>query len=333
MLYLALLVMITLFFLTSLKKGTRRGLIKKEIDHDRLKKEYEKAAQENARLKKDNAGLEKSVEETIALYDITKDMRKILDEDRIFNLFKERVKAFFKIDDCRFLRVDSDVGMPLDQTVIPLITENENEPMGYLVAKGIQEKDKEKFKILAQQFISGIWGAFLFKKVQKLAVIDSLTQTFNRRYFLERFQEEASRCQKFKLKFSFAMADIDHFKEINDRFGHLVGDAVLKEIAKVFKENIREIDFMGRYGGEELSVVLTETDKEQGRYACERIRHAIESKPFRVYDEELRVTVSIGLSTFPYDAKNAEALIEKADEALYQAKELGRNRVCIYTTK
>ena len=124
------------------------------------------------------------------------------------------------------------------------------------------------------------------------------------------------------------MVDIDHFKDYNDRYGHLVGDAILREVSKTIKDNTRQIDLTGRYGGEEFSIILTETDKEQARFAAQRIREAVESKPIRVYDEDLKVTISIGISTYPLDAKNMQALIDKADSALYKAKQTGRNKVC-----
>jgi len=162
-----------------------------------------------------------------------------------------------------------------------------------------------------------------------LAITDSLTGVSSRRYLMERFSEEIERSRKFKYNFSFLMVDIDHFKDYNDRYGHLVGDAILREVSKSIKENIRQIDLVGRYGGEEFSVILTETDKEGARLAAERIRQAIENKHIRIYDEDLRVTISIGVSIFPDDAYEARQLIEKADQALYQAKQAGRNRVWI----
>lgn len=327
MLYLGSLVLVTFIFLMFVRSRFLRSVREKELALLRLKEEYEKVSRECEKLKRDNTDLEKSVEATIALYDMTKDIRKILDEDLIFKLFKERISTFLKLEDCLFLKSEPAVASD-EQTVLPVVLENE--PMGYLVVRGLAEQDREKFHILAQQFVSGVKGAFLFKKVQELTVVDSLTQTFNRRYFMERFQEEVSRCQRFKLKLSFVMADIDHFKEINDKYGHLAGDAILREVTGVLKENIREIDFMGRFGGEELSIVFTETDTVDTRYACERIRKAIESRSFRVYDEDLKVTLSLGLSTFPSHAQEAGTIIEKADEALYEAKEQGRNRVCVY---
>ena len=126
------------------------------------------------------------------------------------------------------------------------------------------------------------------------------------------------------------MLDIDHFKEYNDKYGHLVGDAILKEVAGTIKESIRQVDSVGRYGGEEFLIILTETDKNGARFAAERIRQAVESKRIKVYDEDLKATVSIGIATFPEDAEETQALIEKADKSLYRAKQTGRNRICVH---
>jgi diguanylate cyclase (GGDEF)-like protein len=196
------------------------------------------------------------------------------------------------------------------------------------VASDVAALDTEKFYILAQQFLVGVKRAILYKKIQELAITDSLTQVFSRRYFLERFAEELERSKKFRFKFSFLMLDIDRFKDYNDRLGHLVGDAILKEIARLVKENIRQVDFMGRYGGEELCAVLTETGREEALAAAERIRLAVASGKIRAYDEELQATISIGVATFPDDSLDAKEIIERADKALYRAKEAGRNMVC-----
>jgi diguanylate cyclase (GGDEF)-like protein len=200
--------------------------------------------------------------------------------------------------------------------------------IGYLAARNVKEEDKDKFNILAQQFLVGMKRSLLYKRVQELAITDSLTQLFSRRYFLERFEEELKRSKKFKLMLSFLMIDIDRFKEFNDRYGHLVGDAILREVSRTIKENTRQVDFMGRYGGEELSIVLTDTDKKQAYFAAERIRAAVESELMHVYDEDLKATISIGISSFPDDALEVKTLIEKADKALYLAKQQGRNRIC-----
>ena len=126
------------------------------------------------------------------------------------------------------------------------------------------------------------------------------------------------------------MVDIDYFKECNDRYGHLVGDAVLREVATVIKDNTRQIDIVGRYGGEEFSIILSETSKEGALNASERILKSVEGEKIKAYDEELNLTISIGISSFPQDAKVTQELIDKSDWSLYRAKETGRNRICVY---
>jgi diguanylate cyclase (GGDEF)-like protein len=201
------------------------------------------------------------------------------------------------------------------------------------VAAKIKPEDSEKFQILSQQFLLGIKRAILYQKVQALSITDGLTGVFSRRYCLERFREEVERSKKFKHNFSFLMIDVDYFKNYNDKYGHLVGDAILREVAATIKENIRQIDLLGRYGGEEFILVLTETGSEQSKFVAERIRKAVEEKQIKVYDENLGITISIGVATFPKDAEVPQAIIEKADQALYCAKEAGRNRVCLYPAK
>ena len=126
------------------------------------------------------------------------------------------------------------------------------------------------------------------------------------------------------------MVDIDRFKEYNDRYGHLVGDVLLKEVAKTIKESLRQIDLVGRYGGEEFIIILTETDQEGSIFAAERIRKSVQDKSIRAYDEVLKVTISIGISSYPKHGRDGNGLVEKADHALYRAKETGRNRIYVY---
>ncbi|MBU2258515.1 MAG: GGDEF domain-containing protein, partial [Candidatus Omnitrophica bacterium] len=146
----------------------------------------------------------------------------------------------------------------------------------------------------------------------------------------ERFVEEINRSRKFDYSLAFLMIDIDYFKDLNDRYGHLVGDVILKEVSRIIKDNIRQIDILGRYGGEEFCLALPETEKEEARFAAERIREAIEDALIRAYDEDLRITLSVGIAVFPGDAQDTDALIDRADQALYKAKQSGRNKVCIH---
>ena len=126
------------------------------------------------------------------------------------------------------------------------------------------------------------------------------------------------------------MIDADLFKMINDRHGHLAGDQVLKEISSIIQENVREIDIVGRFGGEEFCVVLPDTDLEGARVVAQRIRRSAEKRVIKAYDSALRVTLSIGLASYPSDCKLLEELIDKADWALYRAKSQGRNCVVAF---
>jgi diguanylate cyclase (GGDEF)-like protein len=126
------------------------------------------------------------------------------------------------------------------------------------------------------------------------------------------------------------MVDIDHFKKCNDRYGHLVGDVVLKEIAGIMKKNLREIDIIGRYGGEEFSIMLPDTSKEGAIIVGERLRRAVEGCRITAYDETINTTISIGITAFPDDTDEISQLIDKADQMLYKAKEEGRNRLMVY---
>ena len=326
MLCIISLLIVTIFIILTANKLFFGLFVKEKVELLKLDNSFERLLNNDEELKTQNKILEKSVQETIALYDITKDICRTLDEKEMFAIFLDRMSKYIKVDSCKFIKSEEDLKSYEHDMVLPLSIDKIK--IGYLAARNVKEEDKEKFNILAQQFLVGMKRSLLYQKVQELAITDGLTQLFSRRYFLERFEEELKRSKKFKLVLSFLMIDIDRFKEFNDHYGHLVGDAILREVSKTIKENTRQVDFMGRYGGEELSVVLTDTDKKQARFAAERIRAAVESELIHVYDEDLKATISIGISSFPDDALEVKTLIEKADKALYQAKQQGRNRVC-----
>lgn len=212
--------------------------------------------------------------------------------------------------------------------LIPLLSENKM--IGILTIEDLPHVDLERFSILAVQFALEIKRALLYEIVEELAITDSLTGLYVRRYFFERLSEESNRSKKYKFKFAFLMIDIDNFKNANDTYGHLVGDIILKDVGRLMKESVREIDLVARYGGEEFSLVLPETGKEDARLVGERIRKKIEECIFRAYDEKLKVTVSIGISVYPDDSIDLKSLIEKADRALYVGKKAGKNVVCAY---
>jgi len=217
--------------------------------------------------------------------------------------------------------VETFIGMPLL---------SENRIVGILALENLAREYLEKFAILSIQFSLEIRKVLLYETVERLAITDSVTGLYVRRYFSERFSEELERSKRYKFTFAFLMIDIDGFKNCNDTYGHLVGDVVLRDIAHLIKENLREIDIVSRYGGEEFAVLLPETGLEGARLAAERLRKRIEDNLFIAYDEKLRLTISIGMALYPKDSGEEKTLIEKADLALYEAKGLGKNVVCEY---
>ncbi len=327
MLTIIILLLLTMVSSFLFNKFFSLNLASRKKQYEKIRNEYDRLSQESGELTANNISLKNELEGIVALYDITKEICKSLDETRVFELFKGQIDRYVKVRDCKFLDKDADLAAYSDYIIVPLEIDKAN--AGYLVAGGVEESQKDKFNILAQQFVLGIKRAILYHRVQELAITDSLTGALSRRHWLERFNQELERSKKFKYQFSFLMVDIDHFKTFNDRYGHLVGDAILRGISERIKENIRQVDLIGRYGGEEFSVILTETDKEGALLAAERIRRAVEARYINIYDESLKISVSIGIAVFPGDAVRPETLIEKADRALYQAKQTGRNKVCV----
>jgi diguanylate cyclase (GGDEF)-like protein len=171
------------------------------------------------------------------------------------------------------------------------------------------------------------------ERIRLMAVTDELTGMYNRRYFMERFKQESARLTRLTDVFSVALIDIDYFKNINDTFGHLVGDTVLQEAAKRIKSALRTVDISARYGGEEFSVIFPGTQSIDSFNAAERIRLAFIDPPvYTVKGTDIRITVSIGIVTankemVAQDSDTGLCTLKNADEALYRAKHNGRNRV------
>ncbi|MCM8800588.1 MAG: GGDEF domain-containing protein [Candidatus Omnitrophica bacterium] len=326
--YYLILGLLSFIWFIFLKKKLYSFLVSIDNEIKQSQNTYNQLLKENTELKNKNSNLKEISEEMIALFEITRNICGSLDKERIFNSFKEELARYIKIGEYRFVQEQSRDLEKSGFGIMPLRIERRI--LGYLVYKDIPQDKKDKFFVLAHQFLLGLKRAHLYSQLQELAITDSLTKVFSRRFFMERFNEEIERSRKFNLNFSFLMIDIDHFKYFNDNYGHLVGDAILKEIAKILKENIRQIDIIGRYGGEEFSLILIETDKPQAEFAAERIRKTISDKTIKIYDEQLKLTVSIGVATFPIDGKDAKTILDNADKALYKAKIMGRNRICIW---
>lgn len=168
----------------------------------------------------------------------------------------------------------------------------------------------------------------LRESLRHQAIRDSLTGLFNRRYLIETFENELSRASRRQHNLGVLMIDLDHFKQFNDEHGHNIGDFILSEFGRLVRLILREEDTPCRYGGEEFTVLLPETDRVGASLVAEKIRKAVRAHSFAHENQSYGpITLSIGISIFPDNGDNASQLIKAADTALYKAKEAGRDRV------
>ncbi|GIV96238.1 MAG: hypothetical protein KatS3mg057_0895 [Herpetosiphonaceae bacterium] len=174
-----------------------------------------------------------------------------------------------------------------------------------------------------------IYQALTIPQLKHEAQTDSKTELWNARHFNQLFQAEMERAQRFHRPLALIMADLDLLRDINNTYGHLAGDAVLKGVGKIIRQSIREYDIAGRFGGEEFAIALPETEPQEALVVAERIRQAVIAEAFRAptIREPIRATMSLGLACFPYDAQTMTSLVHAADVAVYQAKMNGRNRI------
>ena len=167
---------------------------------------------------------------------------------------------------------------------------------------------------------------------RKLSNIDALTSIHNYRFFKEILDNEIKRHKRYERNLSFLLIDIDDFKSINDTYGHLTGDIVLKKIARLLSKTVRSCDFLARYGGEEFAVILPETSEKEALMLGKRIVSIIENHKFKSVEGEpiIKISVTVGLTSFPRNASNLKQLIDRADQALYKGKRLGKNRITVF---
>ncbi len=169
---------------------------------------------------------------------------------------------------------------------------------------------------------------FVNKKLRKLSITDGLTELFNHRHVHELLHEEFERSKRSGEAIAVAMLDLDRFKQVNDTYGHPTGDVILYETANILRETAREIDMVGRYGGEEFIIILPGTEEEEAAHFADRVRQAVLEHVYRDDSTEVNMTVSGGVASYPSPGiDHPDLLIKNADEALYVAKESGRNRI------
>jgi diguanylate cyclase (GGDEF)-like protein len=196
--------------------------------------------------------------------------------------------------------------------------------------KEFSPNDVRVLRILCNQAAIAIENARVYERLEQLAATDSLTALFNRRYFRQALTREASRAERHGGSIALMMLDIDRFKQLNDTYGHTVGDVVLKKVAALLSKAVRKGDVLARYGGEEFVILLSEATYRATTEIAERIRKSVAASSVHPAGPRRRVTVSIGWALYPNDTRESDNLIELADKALYFAKDTGRNRVAGY---
>ncbi len=190
-----------------------------------------------------------------------------------------------------------------------------------------RESELQSLESVADICANSIQNANYVERVKQLAYLDGLTGIFNRRFFELRIMEEIERARRYGSGMAVVMADIDQFKRLNDEFGHLLGDEVLRQVSSLFHQQLRKIDVVCRYGGEEFAILLTQITTRQAIAIAEKLRRMVES--FQFPGVPRTITISAGVAAFPVHGRTRDEMIRAADSGLYAAKQAGRNRVCL----
>ncbi|HEX9860609.1 MAG TPA: sensor domain-containing diguanylate cyclase [Nitrospirota bacterium] len=235
--------------------------------------------------------------------------------------------------------VDRTTGLTTESVMaVPIICEGKLLGVVELVNKqtpgGFTRKDVELVSLLMDQTALAIERTELYQRMEDLVITDDLTKLFNLRYLDRTLEVEIERATRYNLSVSLIFMDVDHFKDVNDRYGHLIGSKLLVEISQILLKGLRKIDIVARYGGDEFVIVLPQTDVKSARFIAERIRRAIEKKVFLESENlSLNLTASFGIASFPDHASSQEELLQLADEAMYRVKYQTRNDVYVAGNK
>jgi diguanylate cyclase (GGDEF)-like protein len=186
-------------------------------------------------------------------------------------------------------------------------------------------------ELIAPYAASALENAWLFSKIETLAITDELSGVYNRHHFNQILKQEFERCLRYERPLSLIIIDIDNFKEINDRYGHICGDEVIRQYGAMLKENVRTTDILARFGGDEFAIIMPETNAQQALVVTRKIESLCNQRKFNLAHDEISVTISIGLAEMIWnDDLKPEDLIHKADHAMYQAKNQGRSRTVLF---
>jgi diguanylate cyclase (GGDEF)-like protein len=184
--------------------------------------------------------------------------------------------------------------------------------------------------VIASHVAVKLTNAQLYGRMEEMATTDGLTGLSNHRTFQERFAEMLARAERTGGKQALLLTDIDHFKKVNDTYGHPIGDVVLRGVAQVVRDCVRKVDLAARYGGEEFGIVLEGTDLAGARQLAERIRSEVQKQVFQSPKGPFGCTLSLGIAVYPDDGRDGKTIIDHADQSLYSAKHNGRNRAVAF---
>ena len=217
--------------------------------------------------------------------------------------------------------------------VMPLIAQDK--PVGTLIVghrqdEALSKERREMLEVVSNQVAVTLQNARLYAQMEAMAKYDALTALANRRTFEEKLEEAMARHKRTGRPFGLVLTDIDHFKSVNDTYGHPVGDEVLRQVGATLREELREVDVPARYGGEEFVIILEDTDLEGARQVANRVREAIGDLVFETELGRLQCTISMGIAMGPEDSEEPHELVDLADQALYYSKENGRDQVSVY---
>jgi len=222
---------------------------------------------------------------------------------------------------------------PIADAAVAIPLRRGNHAIGVLTLYGLgpaevfSEDDVHLLQSLVRQAETAIENTFLYEEATRLSITDGLTGLWNRRLFDLRMSEELQRAIRFQEPFGLLLVDLDHFKSVNDRFGHQAGDAVLVELARRLTDATREVDVVTRFGGEEFALILPKTPVHGTVRLAEKVREVVANEPFVAGNASIPVTVSVGAAGYPDHGLSAPEVLAAADAALYRAKDRGRNRV------
>jgi len=226
----------------------------------------------------------------------------------------------------RMLDIGSFMSLPLklnDGSVIGVLNVHKKETHSF------KEEDEALYCTIANSMAHTIERLRLYEKAQKLSMFDDLTSLYTRRHFLECIQRECNKAKRYRDSVSMILLDIDHFKYVNDTYGHPLGDEVLKRVADLLKVSVRHGDVIARYGGEEFAILLPGTNKDGATITAEKIKNTVEKTPILKLDNERveKITITAGVASYPEDGESVDKIIASADKYMYIGKEAGRNRV------